>query len=125
MQEVREQILERPTLHWLLRDASQRFEALLKMHLASNRAMHEMFMQRLEVHDMTKEIFIECVEMMRAIQKEYLLHGSFTDAGAFSAAQLLVTIDYNFVLRAMPALPQSHAQRHHLIADVLKVASKR
>ena len=125
MRSLHNQLSDFPSLHFTLREMSQQFEAVLQMHMSSNRAMHEHFQQRLEVHDLTKKIFKQCVGLMMAVQARFLEEGSYTDAGAWNATQLLVTIDYNYLLRAMPALPEDHESRHDLVADILEVALKR
>ena len=102
-----------------------RFEALLREHFAANRAMHEHFMANLEIHDATRQLFRECVALVTAVQQSYLPEGTYSKVGAYSAAQLLVTIDYNFVLMAMPGLPREAEDRHRLIVDLLKVALSR
>jgi AcrR family transcriptional regulator len=112
-------------LHDVLRKISNEFEGLLTEHLGVNRAMHEHFMQNLQVHTLTKRIFIECVTMMEKIQSQYLKHVACSSQGAWGASQLLVTIDYNYVLKAMPGLPTNSEQRHGLIADILQVALQR
>jgi hypothetical protein len=114
-----------PNLHFTLRETYQQFEAVLQVHLSANRAMHEHFQQRLEVHDLTKKIFKQSVELMKAIQTRFLVEESYTDNGAWSAAQLLVTIDYNYLLKAMPAFPKDHDARHNLLVDLLEVALKK
>lgn len=88
-------------------------------------ALREHFQKRLEVHDLTKKIFKQAVELMKAIQAQFLEEESYTDAGAWYAAQLLVTIDYNYLLRAMPAFPKDRDARHSLLADLLEVALKK
>jgi AcrR family transcriptional regulator len=114
-----------PELHPTLVSTSQRYEALLQTHKASNRAMHEHFLKDLEVHELTKGIFLECVDMMKCIQQRCLDEGTYTDKGAWAAAQTLVTINYNYVLEAMPAFPVAYSERHYLIADLLGTALKR
>lgn len=125
MRSLHNQLPNFPNLHFTLREMSQQFEAVLQMHMSSNRAMHEHFQQRLEVHDLTKQIFKQCVGLMKAVQARFHEEGSYTEAGAWYATQLLVTIDYNYLLRAMPALPEDHETRHSLVADLLEVALKR
>lgn len=112
-------------IHPVLVSTSQRYEALLQIHKASNRAMHEHFLQDLTVHDLTKRIFRECVQMMAQIQRKFLREGTYSSTGAWAAAQLLVTLNYNHVLDAMPAFPQDYSQRHHLLADLLEATLKR
>ena len=125
MRDVVSELEDAPKLHPVLVATSQRYEALLQTHKASNRAMHEHFLKDLEVHDLTKDIFRECVEMMNHIQKKFLAEGTYTDKGAWAGAQTLVTINYNYVLEAMPAFPVDYSERHHLIADLLETALRR
>ena len=99
-------------------DMSFRFDELLQRHFSANRAMNEHFKRQLESHDLTKKIFGECIEMMKTIQHVYQLPGS-TDLGAYSAAQLLVSIDFHYAMKAMPALPADPEVRHQLIAEIL------
>lgn len=114
-----ELIGQKVLLHDLCFELSRTLEGIQRLHFSSNRAMHEFFMEELETADQTKQIFKEGVDLMRSIQKHYLADQPFTDAGAYAAAQLLVTINYNYVLQAMPALPADERQRHSLIANLL------
>ena len=125
MVSLHSQLADCPNLHFTLREMSQQFEAVLQMHMASNRAMHEHFQKNLEVHELTKGIFKQSVGLMKAVQERFLPSDSYTDAGAWYAAQLLVTVDYNYLLRAMPAFPEDHGTRHNLVADLLEVAIKK
>ena len=111
--------------HIALCDASIEYEDLLRAHLGANRAMHEHFVANLEVHQMTKEIFRQSVEMMSRVQEHFLQSEEYNTVGARAAAQFLVTINYNYVLKAMPALPSDPTVRHTLIADILLVSLKR
>ena len=125
MRDIMSELQHTTGLHPILMSVSQRYEALLQTHKASNRAMHEHFMKDLEVHELTKAIFRQSVEMMGRIQHRFLEQGTYTDKGAWSAAQILVTVNYNYVLEAMPALPAGYSERHHLIADLLETVLKR
>jgi AcrR family transcriptional regulator len=125
MRDIVQELENAPSLHPTLVSTSQRYEALLQTHKSSNRAMHEHFLKDLEVHELTKGIFRECVEMMKHIQKKFLDDGTYTDQGAWAAAQTLVTVNYNYVLEAMPAFPVDYSERHHLIADLLETALRR
>ena len=98
---------------------SMRAESLQLADFSTNRAMHELFMEKLTAVPQTKEIFRETVKLMQQIQKRHLPEGAATDAGAYAAAQLIFTINYNHVLKAMPGLPQDHATRHRLIATLV------
>lgn len=125
MRDVVLELEDASKLHTTLVSTSQRYEALLQTHKSSNRAMHEHFLKDLEVHELTKGIFRECVEMMKHIQKKFLDEGTHTDKGAWAAAQTLVTINYNYVLEAMPAFPIDYSERHHLIAELIETALRR
>lgn len=125
MRDVVDELGDAAKLQPILVSTSQRYEALLHTHIASNRAMHEHFMKDLEVHDLTKAIFRQSVEMMTHIQRKFLEPGTYTHKGAWAAAQVLVTIDYNYVLEAMPGFPADYSERHHLIADLLQTALRR
>jgi AcrR family transcriptional regulator len=105
-------------------DMSNRFDRLLQKHFSANRAMNEYFKRDLESHDLTKKIFGECIQMMMHIQKQ-CLQGGYTEAGAYSSAQLLVSIDFHYAMRAMPALPADPVQRHKLISEILTLAIKK
>lgn len=100
-------------------EISRRLEQLQLGHFSANRAINEHFMEDLEVAEPTKEAFRESVEMMRCVQRKFLKGTHFSDAGAFAAAQLLLTINYNYVIRAMPALPMDAEIRHRLIGKVV------
>jgi hypothetical protein len=81
MRDVLVELDNAPKLHSALVSTTQGYEALLKKYIASNRAMHEHFLKDLEVHELTKGIFRECVEMMRHIHKQFLDQGTYTDKG--------------------------------------------
>jgi AcrR family transcriptional regulator len=106
----------------VLENMSKQLLVLVVRDLSSNRAMHEHFLKNLETHDLTKGIFRTCVQMMTAVQNRFLEPGSFTANGAWSAAQLLVTIEFNSALQGMPGLPQDTNARHRLVAEILALA---
>jgi AcrR family transcriptional regulator len=97
-------------------EASHSLERLQAAHFAANRAMHELFLDSLSAEPKTKEIFLATVALMRAFQRHFLPGQPCTEAGAFAASQLLVTVNYNYVLKAMPALPRQADERHRMIA---------
>jgi AcrR family transcriptional regulator len=103
---------------------SRRLEHIQTHAFSVNRAMHEDFQENLRIDPQTKKIFLDCVGLMRQVQKRFNLAHSASDAGAFAAAQLLITINYNYVLKAMPALPIDPQARHKLIGDVVALALK-
>lgn len=104
-----------------LMSVSRQYEIILCEHRAANRAMHEHFIAKLEVHGLTKKIFRECVQLMHMVQAKFCSEGQYTEKGAWAAAQLLVTVNYNFVLEAMPAFPSDPNERHHLMARLLSI----
>ena len=99
--------------------ASESFERLLIKHFSANRAMYELYLEELEVHEWTKEIFLNAVSMMREIQKKHFSGSASSDVGAFAAAQLMVTINYNFVMKAMPGMPLDRQVRQQLIGKIM------
>lgn len=101
---------------------SQQAELLQRADFSANRAMHELYMENLTVAQQTKEIFLNCVNLMRKVQKVHLPPHQGTDQGAYAAAQLLFTINYNHVLKSMPGLPRDHETRHRMIAQLVAVA---
>jgi AcrR family transcriptional regulator len=103
---------------------SASFEPRLIDHFASNRAMHELYLENLKVDERTQKIFLELVELMRLVQKHHLSGEPCTDNGAFSAAQVLVTTNYNYVLKAMPGLARDAEMRHEMIARMVVEALK-
>jgi len=103
---------------------SKRAEALQQNDFSANRAMHELFMEELAVASQTKRIFREAVVLMQKIQRSKMPVCVSTDIGAYAAAQLVFTINYNHVLKAMPGLPRDAEQRHQLIASLLVNALK-
>lgn len=103
---------------------STSFEVHLTQHFGSNRAMHELFLVDLKVDERTQRIFRQLVDLMRQVQKRHLPDCECTDVGAYSAAQMLVTTNYNYVLKAMPALPRDPEVRHRMIAAMVVEALK-
>ena len=100
-------------------EMSTTLENLQLKHFPANRAINEHFMEELQVAEPTKITFMQSVEMMRFVQKKYLQETSTSDIGAFAAAQILQTINYNYAIKAMPALPQNPKIRHHLIGVLI------
>ena len=104
---------------------SKQIEMIQKNDFSVNRAMNEDFLEKLNVNSETKKIFMACVNLMRLVQRRFLEHKSFSDQGAFAAAQLIITINYNYVLRAMPGLTVDHDDRHRLIGEIVAMSLKR
>ena len=98
---------------------SKQAEALQLLDFPANRAMHEIFQEQLTIDPRTKDIFMACVALMRKIQALFLPQTGASDTGAFAAAQLLFTLDYNFVLKAMPGFPRDPEVRHRLIGRLV------
>lgn len=112
------------SLHRLLTEMCASFDALLRTHFSANRGMNEYFKKDLESHDMTKKIFSECVVMMKKIQSKFA-PPTASELGAYAAAQLLVSLNFHYVMRAMPALPLDDYQRHTLNAELIALALKK
>lgn len=113
------QIDQHTLLHDLCFELSQTLENLQRTHFSANRAMHEFFMEELQAAPQTKRIFRELVDLMQAMQLHYLADQNCTKSGAYAAAQLMITLNYNYVLQAMPGLPKDAHQRYQLIANLI------
>lgn len=114
-----QRIAQHTRLQDLCIELSQTLETLQRKHFSANRAMHEFFMEELEAAPKTKQIFKELVDLMQAMQRHYLADQRCSATGAYAAAQLMVTLNYNYVLQAMPGLPRDGQIRHQLIANLI------
>lgn len=110
------------SLNEMCASVSSQFEQLLIKNFSANRAMYECFAEDLEVHELTKGIFKSCVAMMLGIQNRYGLLNHEAKGNAFAATQLLVTINFNVVMKAMPAMPIEKTKRHKLIGNIIAEA---
>ena len=110
---------DHPNLTSLFLDMSQRFESLLTENFAVNRAMDELFRATHEWQDRTAEIHFECVDMMAHIQRHFISPDYSDPQAARNSAQLLITINFNYVMNAMRSLPPDPLERHRVIADIL------
>lgn len=116
MEEMSDKVPASDDRHELLREMSQRLEVIQQEDFAANRAMHEFFMEDLQVDPRTKKIFVELIALMKRIQRRF--GQSDTNPGPYAASQLLVSINYNYVLNAMTALPKDPQTRHALVASL-------
>lgn len=104
---------------------SKQLETIQRLDFSANRAMHEDFQENLRIDPQTQKIFLECVELMRCTQRQFLPGTAASDTGAFAAAQLLVTINYNHVLKAMPGLPADPVVRHEMVGEIMALVLSR
>jgi AcrR family transcriptional regulator len=110
------------TLDALCREMSSQLEQIQMAHFGANRAMQEYFYQKLETHDLVKRIFLDTVGLMKSAQHKILDESQRTDERAFAATQLLVTLNFNYVMRGMPGLPKGSEDRHALISKCMCAA---
>lgn len=101
---------------------STRLEQLQITHFAANRAMNELFMENLKVDPLTKEIWLATVTLMQTFRRHHGLDQPDAVIGAFAATQMLTSLNYNYVLLAMPGLPRDAQVRHQLIARCMVTA---
>lgn len=102
---------------------SKRFSELLGTHIASNRAMHELFLDDFETNKRTKAIFKNATDLLSSIFKHTSKYnGDIYISKVFSTTQLLVTLNYQYGIGAMPAFPADPEERHQLIARLLMTA---
>jgi|GEM_PF-1615576 len=106
------------SLQKLCFEMSSRYARLVKAHFSANRAMYELFLEKLDTTDKTKEIFLSTIELLEAVRaKKQPEKGSA--AGSYAAAQMLVNTNYNYAMAAMPGLPADDEVRHTLISDFM------
>jgi AcrR family transcriptional regulator len=107
----------------LLFDLSKRFSNILKVHIASNRAMHELFLDDFQTNERTKAIFKNATDLLSAIFKFSTINMDSTYYHKiYQTTQLLVTLNYQYGIGAMPAFPNDPNERHRLIARLLITA---
>jgi AcrR family transcriptional regulator len=103
---------------------SSQMETVQRNNLAINRGMFEDFLQEFRIHDRTKKLFCQCVQVMQEIQTRFIPDAIQSDTGAFAAAQLLVTLNCNYIIQSMPGLPRDFDKRHKLIGYLVVEALK-
>lgn len=79
-------------------------------------------MEDLKIAEPTKLAFLHSVKLMKCVQKKFLKTTGNSEAGAFAAAQISLTTNYNYVIKAMPALPKDTQLRHRLIGSFIASA---
>jgi AcrR family transcriptional regulator len=104
-----------------LMSVSKEYEALVILHWGANRAMHEIFLKEGVIDDQTKGIFKATVAALHPKFCE-ILQQDLPIERSFAAIQLMVTVNYNHVLGAMPGLPQKDDERHGLIGETMVAA---
>lgn len=122
MQKMTLRIPAMPSAEAAVYELSTMLEKLQLEDFAPNRAMQELFFEELKVDEHTQKIFLELVDLMRLVQKHHLTGATYTDTGAFSGSQMLLSVNFNYTLRAMPALPRDHETRHQMISRMVVVA---
>lgn len=111
-------MLDTHPLEKLCFEMSSRYERLVKTHFSANRAMYELFLEKLETTEKTKEIFTSTTELLEAARAKKQPEKGST-AGSYAATQMLVNTNYNYAMAAMPGLPADDEVRHTLIADFM------
>lgn len=103
---------------------SREIEGLHTYGFSANRAMNEEFMEELSIHASTKKIFLAGVDLIHRVRTRFLHEGAPLDGRDFAATQVIITLNYNYVLKAAPGLPEKPAQRHRLIARLVVEAMR-
>jgi AcrR family transcriptional regulator len=98
---------------------SAAIEELQRGDFSANRAMFDDFEEEMRIHPITKMVFMECVNLVSSIRNQFIDKAAHRDSRDFAAAQLLVTLNYNYVMKAMPAFFTDPEQRHCLIARLV------
>lgn len=105
-------------------DISREIAALHTLGFSANRAMHEDFLEELMINPATKNIFMAGVDLLHRVRTRFLHEDSPRDSRDFAATQVIITLNYNYVLQAAPGLPADPVQRHRLIARLVVEALK-
>lgn len=98
---------------------SAAIEALQRDDFSANRAMYDDFEEEMRIHPITKMVFIACVDLVLNIRIRFMEPAAKRDARDFAAAQLLITLNFNYVMRAMPGFSAESDERHRLIARLV------
>ncbi len=113
-----------PTALEACADISREIEILHTEGFSANRAMNEDFLEDLMIDPATKKIFLAGVDLMHRVRTRFLRGGPTQDSRDFASAQVIITLNYNYVLRAAPGLPSDQVMRHRLIARLVVEAMK-
>ena len=94
---------------------SRRLENLQRRHFAANRIMYEDYACGLVIHEKTKEIFRALVRLVEATDLHLNPQANREKSVYYTASQLLVTLNYESVLSAMPGLSKCPLARQKVI----------
>lgn len=122
MRDIHTRIDDQPSLPALLRYMSAELEKIQVAHFSANRAMYEFYLEALQIDPRTKGIFMGLVQIMERLQQRFAQGRPYAAAGAYAAAQCMITINYTYLLKAMPAYPEDPQTRHALIAQQVECA---
>ena len=103
---------------------SSEIENMQAANFSINRAMYEEYSEDLNIHPGTQRIFLECVDLVQDVRKRFAYEDTPRDERDFAAAQLLISLNFHFVLKAMPGLPVDAKKRHRLIGRLVVEALK-
>lgn len=103
---------------------SSEIEKMQTANFSINRAMYEEYAEELMIHSGTQRIFLECVDLMQSVRRRFAYEDTPRGERDFAAAQLLISLNYHYVLKAMPGLPADAQNRHRLIGRLVVEALK-
>ncbi len=103
---------------------SSNFEQLQRKYYAENRAMLEIFASDLVINSETKVIFKRLVELISTACK-YFSKNVHSPESIFSVSQMMVTLNYNHTLKAMPGIPEQHEIRQRMFVKVFETLLQR
>ncbi|WP_306047883.1 TetR/AcrR family transcriptional regulator [Nioella sp. MMSF_3534] len=92
-------------------------EMVLRKHIAANRAFNEILANRLEIEEKANNLFRHFIQVFRDGFAHFSPGEEVAKRDAIPPAQLLVVLNYNYVLEIAPSLPREHLQRHNAIVD--------
>lgn len=117
--QLAQEVLAYPTMAQALQHISEVTEDLQTRYFAVNRAMMDVFEAELQTHPLTKSIFQRGMALMRGVRQHFHPQSPCLDSQVFAATQLLITLNYNWAMKAMPGMPRDSETRHRLIGELL------
>jgi len=100
-------------------EISKQIQKCHKDHFCVNRAMFELFAKELIPAPETQELFLALVGLMRQVGTVHLVNSKATDVGIFAGTQMIMSLNFSFVMKAMPGLPKDEDARLKLIASIV------
>jgi AcrR family transcriptional regulator len=122
LQRAQQELVAGAEVDLVLRALSECYEGLVRRHLGANRAMKEVFLTEGQIDPQTRSIFKATVALLHDIWVGEA-GPDHARQGSFASTQVLVTLNYEYVLGSMPAFPSDPGERHRLIVRCMRAAA--